>query len=99
MVLDHLLPLEWITFLKRESLGVDAVGENHGRVHVGDRAEHVGAQDDPVVHRDRLVPGDPHPARASVRVVPSAVWLIHALLALDRRPARPRYHVGSGFDF
>src|SRR5262249_27595292 len=60
MVLDHLLPLVGITLLVGEALGVDAVGEDDRVAPVVDGPEHVGIEHDPVVHDDRLVPGDAH---------------------------------------
>src|SRR5262249_13040183 len=60
MVGDHLLPLVRIAVLVGQSLGVDPVGEDDRVAPVLDRAEHVRAQHDAVVHRDRLVPRDPH---------------------------------------
>jgi hypothetical protein len=60
VVRDHLVPLRRITFLIREALAIRAVGEDHRETAFARRAEHVGAQHDPVAHRDRDVPVDAH---------------------------------------
>ncbi len=60
MIRDHLFPLERVPLLEREPLRVHAVGQNHRRTSVLDGPEDVGPDDEAVVHRDRLLPGDAH---------------------------------------
>src|SRR5262245_24778624 len=61
MLGHHALPGARVAVLEGEALGVRPVGKDD-RVAAGPgRAEHVGAQHDPVVHRDRDVPVDLHP--------------------------------------
>ena len=60
MLGDHALPGARVAVLEGEALRVRAVGEDHRVAALGDRTEHVGAQDEAVVHRDRHVPVDAH---------------------------------------
>jgi hypothetical protein len=60
MVGDHLLPLLGIAVLVGDAFAVDAVGEDDRAAHVFHRPVHICPNDEPVVHRDRLVPRDPH---------------------------------------
>src|SRR3972149_1704915 len=57
---DRLLPLHRVAVLEGEPLGVDAVRQDRRVPPLRDRPEDVGAEDETVVHRDRLVPRDPH---------------------------------------
>ena len=60
MLFRHALPGARIAVLEGKPLGVRAVGQDHRVAAFGDRPEHVGAQDEPVVHGDRHVPVDAH---------------------------------------
>src|SRR6476660_1039992 len=60
MLFRHALPRAWVAVLEREVLGVWAVTQNNGVPAVFHRAKDIGAQHEPVVHRDRYVPINPH---------------------------------------
>ena len=60
MLFRHALPRARITVLEGEALGVRAVAQDHRIAAFLDRAEHIGAQHQAVVHRDRHVPIDAH---------------------------------------
>src|SRR4029450_9176018 len=60
VVFDHLAPLVRIAVLISEALGVHPVAQDHRVLALVDRREQIGTEDEAVVHRDRLVPGDLH---------------------------------------
>ena len=60
MLFHHALPRARIAVLEREAFGVGAVGEDDRMPVLLDGPEHVGAQHEAVVHRDRHVPVDAH---------------------------------------
>ena len=60
MLFRHALPGARIAVLESEPLGIGAVAQDHRIAALGDRAEHVGAQHEAIVHRDRHVPVDVH---------------------------------------
>ena len=57
---DHLLPGGGIAFLEGETLGIGPIAHNHRKGTASNRAKHVGAQHDAIVHHDRRVPFDQH---------------------------------------
>ena len=62
-------PVALVAFLERQPLGVGPVAENDRMLRRPRRPEHVGAQDDAVIHGDRRVPIDLHAAQAATRLV------------------------------
>ena len=60
MLVRHALPGARIAVLEGETLGIGPVAQDHRIVAVGDRTEHVGAQHEAVIHRDRHIPIDAH---------------------------------------
>src|SRR4029077_5259537 len=60
MLFRHALPRTWVAVLEREVLGVRAVAQNDGVSAVFHRSKDIGAPHQPVVHRDRYVPINPH---------------------------------------
>jgi hypothetical protein len=62
-------PVALVAFLERQPLGVGPVAENDRMLPRPRRPEHVGAQDDAVVHGNRRVPIDLHAAGAATRLV------------------------------
>ena len=85
MLFRHALPGARIAVLESKSLGVRPVAQDHRIAAGGDRAEHVGAQHQAVIHRDRHVPIDAH-----------AVARFAALL-MGLVVARTRRHAGFAF--
>src|SRR5262249_37234703 len=67
--LGHALPRTRIAVLEGEALAVRTVAEAHGIASVLYRTEHVGAQEEDIVHLDRPVPVDAH-AVAHLTAVP-----------------------------
>ncbi len=59
--LDHALPGALVALLEGHPLAEGAIGHDHRILPVVVGPEHVGAQHDAVIHRDRCVPIDPHP--------------------------------------
>ena len=59
-IFDHLLPLHRIAFLKGHALAESAIGQDDRILPVLDRTVDVGTKYIAVLHRNRLVPGDPH---------------------------------------
>ena len=57
---DHPLPGSLVAVLERQPFAERPVGEDDRVGAIAVRAEHVGAQHDAVVHRDRRIPVDPH---------------------------------------
>ena len=87
----HAQPCALVPFLERQPLGVGPVAQDHRIAALGNRAEHVRAQDDAVVHRDRGVPFDDHAvARLGFRLGHDATtagqssWLPRAIRARTR---------------
>ena len=60
MICEQLGPLRRVPLGEGEPLRVRAVGHEHRVAPLDLGAEHVRAEDDPVVHLDRDVPIDPH---------------------------------------
>ena len=60
MIGDHLLPLHRVAILVGEALAIDAIGQDHRAGAIIDRPVDVRTQDETVVDRDPLVPGDAH---------------------------------------
>ena len=60
MFFRHALPGAGVAVLKRETLGVRTVAQDRRIVAFGDRAEHVGPEHEPIIHRDRHIPIDAH---------------------------------------
>ena len=81
MLFRHALPGARIAVLEGKPLGIGAICQDHRIAAFGDRAEHVGAQDEPIVHGDRHVPVDAH------AVAGFAALLDRLTVACDRRHA------------
>ena len=60
MLRDHLLPAGRVAVLEGKPFPIRAVAENDRVASLGDRAEHVGAQHETVVHDNRQIPVDAH---------------------------------------
>src|ERR1044072_4325717 len=56
MLFHHALPRAWIAVLEGETFCVGAVGQNDGMLALLERAEHVRAHHEAVIHRDRHIP-------------------------------------------
>jgi hypothetical protein len=56
----HDLPGGLVALLKGNALAVRAVAQDDRIAPLGDRTEHIGAQHQPVIHRNRRIPVDPH---------------------------------------
>ena len=93
MLLGHALPRARIAVLEGEALGVGAVGQDHRIAAVLDRAEHVGAQHEAVVHRDRHVPVDAH----AVAHLAAMLWVLPPAPLLRASP-RPKPFPSSRCD-
>src|SRR5262245_4987219 len=99
--LSHALPRARIAVLEGEALAVRTVAEDHGIASVLYRTEHVGAQEEAVVHRDRHVPVDAHtvahftavpvglPARRPLVRVLDRSHRVPPVESPSRRPFRP----------
>ncbi len=57
---DDAQPRALVGLLHGEALGVRPIAQDHRIFAVRDRPEHIGAQHDAVVHRDRRIPVDRH---------------------------------------
>src|SRR4029434_8029316 len=60
MLLRHALPCARIAVLKRKILRVGTVGQNDRKLSIFHGAKDIGAEHQPIVHRDRHIPVDPH---------------------------------------
>src|SRR5262245_60371054 len=60
MLLLHALPGGLVAILEVQPLAIGAATEDDGVAPLAVRPEHVASQHQPVVHRDRHVPIDPH---------------------------------------
>ena len=60
VLLGHAIPGGLVAVFEMQPLAVGTMAEQHRVTALSDRPEHVAAQHEPVVHRDRHVPIDPH---------------------------------------
>ena len=91
MLGDHALPRARVAVLEREALRVGAVGEDDRVAAVRRRAEHVGAQDEAVFHRDRR-----RPSRCACR---RGLRSFRSLLALPARISWPAAELPGSIEF
>jgi len=81
-------PGMFVVLLEAPAFGVGTVAQNRGIFSLRDRAKHVGAQHDAVVHCDRGVPLDRHAVAGFSSMLAHARGLAHRL-AHARKRRRP----------